>query len=189
MKWHKWLNTVKQSCKVMYSKDADWKAYTVDQDQTAPCLNIQDHCSTTSSSISVCFIAHQDYLSHLMTKRTKWSLRPAKTQICPVWSASSLSTWRNIGSSATHGAHCEDSDQSGRMPRLIWVFAGCKVHLVGFVMKQLLLLILSKANQVDGGKEDLWGKPSSHRQAECGFLAYPTGISVNPTRIRKCRLT
>ena len=56
-------------------------------------------------------------------------LRPAKTQISlgirPVWSESSLSTWRKLGSSATHWAHSEDSDQTLRMPRLIWVFAGC----------------------------------------------------------------
>ena len=56
------------------------------------------------------------------------SVRPAKTQISlgirPVWSESSLSAWRKLGSWATHKAHSEDSDQTGRMPRLIWVFAG-----------------------------------------------------------------
>ena len=34
-----------------------------------------------------------------------------------VWSESSLSTWRKLGSSATHWAHSEDSDQTGRMPQ------------------------------------------------------------------------
>ena len=76
-------------------------------------------------------------MSCRMAKPTKWPLRPAKTQISlcirPVWSESFLSAWRNIGSSATHWAHCEDSDQTGRMPRLIWVFAGHKGHFVGFV--------------------------------------------------------
>ena len=56
------------------------------------------------------------------------SVRPVKTQISlgirPVWSESSLSAWRNLGSLDTHWAHSEDSDQTGRMPRLIWVFAG-----------------------------------------------------------------
>ena len=33
-------------------------------------------------------------------------------------------TWRKLGPLATHCAHSEDSDQTGRMPRLIWVFAG-----------------------------------------------------------------
>ena len=61
-------------------------------------------------------------------KTNKMSVRPAKTQISlgirPVWSESSLSAWRKLGSLATHWAHSEDSDQTGRIPRLIWVFAG-----------------------------------------------------------------
>ena len=65
---------------------------------------------------------------------TKWHVRPAKTQISlgirPVWSESSLSAWRKLGSFATHWAHSEDSDQTGRMPRLIWVFAGRTVILL-----------------------------------------------------------
>ena len=63
-----------------------------------------------------------------MTKPIKWHVRPAKTQISlgirPVWSESLLSAWRKRGSLATHWAQSEDSDQTGRMPRLIWVFAG-----------------------------------------------------------------
>ena len=70
-----------------------------------------------------------------MTKPTEWSVGPAKTQISlgirPVWSESSLSTWRNIGPSATHWAHCEDSDQTGPVPRLIRVFTGLTCHFVG----------------------------------------------------------
>ena len=31
----------------------------------------------------------------------------------------------------------EDSEQTGQMPRLIWVFAGCTGHFDGFVMRQL----------------------------------------------------
>ena len=61
-------------------------------------------------------------------------MRPAKTQISlgihPVWSQSSLSAWRQLGSLATHWAHSEDSDQTGWMPRLIWVFAGRTVTLL-----------------------------------------------------------
>ena len=74
------------------------------------------------------------YMSRLMTKQTKWHVRPAKTQISlgirPVWSESSLSAWRKLGSFATHWAQSEDSDQTGRMPRLIWVFAGRTVTLL-----------------------------------------------------------
>ena len=81
-------------------------------------------------------------MSCRMTKPTKWPLSPAKTQIslgvCPVWSESSLSTWRNIGPLTTYWVHSEDSDQTGWMPRLIWVFAGRTVHYVGFVMRRLI---------------------------------------------------
>ena len=63
-------------------------------------------------------------------KQTKWYVRPAKTQISlgirPVWSKSSLSAWKKLGSLATHWAHSEDSDQTGRT-----------CHFVGFVTKWL----------------------------------------------------
>ena len=35
-------------------------------------------------------------------------------------------------------AESEDSDQTGRMPRLICVFAGRNGHFVGFVMRRLM---------------------------------------------------
>ena len=87
-------------------------------------------------------------MSRLMTKPTKWPVRPAKTQISlgtrPVWSESSLSAWR-MGSLATHCAHSEGSDQTWRMPRLIWVFAGRTCHFVGFVMRRLKYFNVSSA--------------------------------------------
>ena len=57
-----------------------------------------------------------------------------------VWSESSLSPWRKLVSLATR--YSEDSDQTGRMPRLIWVFGGRTVrsHFVGFVMRRLKFL-------------------------------------------------
>ena len=55
---------------------------------------------------------------------------------------SSLSAWRKLESLATHWAHSEDSDQTGRMPRLIWVFAGHTCHFVGFVMRWLFSVSL-----------------------------------------------
>ena len=45
-------------------------------------------------------------MSRIVTKPTKWHVRPAKTQISlgirPVWSESSLSAWRKLWSLATH---------------------------------------------------------------------------------------
>ena len=73
-------------------------------------------------------------ISHLMTKQTEWHVRSAKTQISlgirPVWSESLLSAWRKLGSLASHWAHSEDSDQTGWMPRLIWVFVGHTVIML-----------------------------------------------------------
>ena len=89
-----------------------------------------------------------------MTKPTKWlcaqrkislGIRPvwseAKTQISlgirPVWSESSLwAQWVAKDQSFFH-VDSEDSDQTGRMPTLIWVFAGRTCHFVGFVMRRL----------------------------------------------------
>ena len=69
----------------------------------------------------------------LHDKNQQMTVCPAKTQISlgirPVWSESLLSAWRKLRSLTTHLAHSEDSDQTGRMPRLIWVFAGRTVIL------------------------------------------------------------
>ena len=66
------------------------------------------------------------------------SVRPAKTQISlgirPVWSESLLcAQWVAKDPSFLH-ADSEDSDQTGQMPRLIWIFAG----------RTLTLLVLSR---------------------------------------------
>ena len=68
-------------------------------------------------------------------------MRLAKTQISlgirPVWSESLLcAQWVAKDPSFLH-ADSEDSDQTGRMPRLICVFAERTCHFVGFVMWRL----------------------------------------------------
>ena len=73
------------------------------------------------------------YMSCLMTKPTKWLC--AQRRLRSVWASaqsdqSSLSAWRKLGSLATRWVHSEDSDQTGRMPRLIWVFDGRQLLLV-----------------------------------------------------------
>ena len=74
-------------------------------------------------------------------KTNNVAVRPAKTQISlcirPVWSESALcAQWVAKDSSFLH-AQSEDSGQTGRMPRLTWVFAGRTRHFVGFVMRRL----------------------------------------------------
>ena len=77
--------------------------------------------------------AFYGYMSRNTTKPTKWVC--AQRRHRSAWAStqsdeSSLSAWRKLGSLVTHWAHSEDSDQTGRMPRLIWVFAGCTVTLL-----------------------------------------------------------
>ena len=68
---------------------------------------------------------HRD-MSHDMTKPTKWVC--AQRRLRSAWASA---TWScpHEESLATHWTHSEDSDQTGRMPRLIWVFAGRTVLL------------------------------------------------------------
>ena len=61
-----------------------------------------------------------------MTKPTKWVC--AQRRLRSAWASaqsdqSLLSAWRKLGPLATHWVHSKDSDQTVRMPNLIWVFA------------------------------------------------------------------
>ena len=74
-------------------------------------------------------------------KTNKVTVRPAKTQISlgirPVWSASSLSAWRKLGSLATHWAHSQDwSDWADAQADLNIHWAHS--HIVGFVVRRLM---------------------------------------------------
>ena len=59
---------------------------------------------------------------------------PSQDSDQPGWASSLIRVFavrmKKAGSLATHWAHSEDSDQTGRMPRLIWVYAGRKVILL-----------------------------------------------------------
>ena len=72
-------------------------------------------------------------MSRNMTKPTKWvcaQRRQISLGIRPVWSESLLcAQWVAKDPSFLH-ADSEDSDQTRRMPRLIWVFAGRTVTLL-----------------------------------------------------------
>ena len=75
-------------------------------------------------------------------KTNKMTGRPATTQISLgihlVWWESSLCTqWVAKDPRFLH-ADNKDSDQTGQMPRLIWVFSRHTFHFVGFVMRRLI---------------------------------------------------
>ena len=75
-------------------------------------------------------------------KTNNVAVRPAKTQISlgihPVWSESSLCAQLVAKGPSFFHADSEYSDQTGRMPRLIWVFAG----------RTLTLLVLSRGGSI-----------------------------------------
>ena len=106
--------------------------------------NPEDRLSRDEAHIAALFPCFSviDKIEPPRDKTNNVVVRPAKTLIrlgiCPVWLESSLSAWRKLGSLATHWAHSEDSDQTGRMPRLIWVFAG----------RTLTSLVLSRGGSI-----------------------------------------
>ena len=115
-----------------------------------------------------------------MTKPTMWHVHPAETQISlgirPVCSESSLcAQWVAEDPSFFH-ADWDDSDQTGWMPRLIWVFAGRTNHFVGFVMRRLifpvLMLCLYLINMFDGPVIE--GFNSLYKSLAGPVLAIPT---------------
>ena len=82
-------------------------------------------------------------------KTTKWHVHQAKPQISPVWSESLLcAQWIAKDPKLLH-VDSEDSDQTGRMPRLIWVFTGHTCHFVGFCHEVAFLLF--RLGDADGG--------------------------------------
>ena len=71
-------------------------------------------------------------------------VRQAKIQfslgIRPVWSESSLCVQWVAKDPSFLNADSDDSDQTGRMPRLIWVLVGRTCHFVGFVTRRLIYI-------------------------------------------------
>ena len=134
----------------MRPKDADRLANHADTDQTAPSGAFRSRLtegavwSGSTLLVQTCLSDNFDHysnksdMSRHTTKLTKWPVRPAKTQISPVWSEPSLcAQWVAKDPMLLH-ADREDSDQTGLMPRLIWVFAERTCHFVGFVVWRLL---------------------------------------------------
>ena len=98
-------------------------------DKESPISRIPKICRPALRSFSAWGMTELYIIELPHDKTNKMTVHPAKT---PVWSESSLSAWRKLESLATHWAHSEGSDQTGRMPRLIWVFTGRTCHFVGF---------------------------------------------------------
>ena len=108
-------------------------------------------------------------------KTNKMSVRPVKTPISlgihPVWSESSLCTqWVAKGPRFLH-ADSDDSDQTGGMPRLIWVFAGCTLTL----LKKAWVLsypFSAQGRQISLGIHPVWSV-FAVRMKKAWVLSYP----------------
>ena len=128
-------------------------------------------------------------LSRLMTKPTTWlcaqrRLSQITLGIRPVWSESSLcAQWVAKDPSFLH-ADSEDSDHTGRTPKLIRVFAGRTCHLVGFVMRRLIL----KEKEEDLRQAE--AEPINKKN-DCSIKGRPCEKAVlwlNDTLLMKCYL-
>ena len=127
-------------------------------------------------------------MSHLMTNQQN----DMYAQRWP-WSAwasaqsdqSSLSAWRNLGPLATLWAHREDPDQTGWLPRLIWVFAGQTCHFVGFVMKRLIYLLDRDFSRTPSRQWHWWGQTNKPWYHDCSFHASVLSISHRTQTIDK----
>ena len=82
-----------------------------------------------------------------MRKRTFGYVRPTKTQISlgihAVWSKSLLSAWGKLGI-LDCPLPIEDSDQTGRMRMLIWIFVWCTCSKVCFLTFRLIFSVITK---------------------------------------------
>ena len=108
------------------------------------------------SAYNIVIISIFSYISRSMIKQTNWPLREAKTQISlgtrPFWLESSLCAQWTAMDLRLLRADSEDSDQTGPMPRLIWVFAaspGCTGHFDSFTML-LFKFFLHNKNETEG---------------------------------------
>ena len=112
-----------------------WKCFIGELEN---CFKLQN--KTSFNNIYEIWTGHNREMSRLMTKPTKWLC--AQRRLRSAWAfaqsdqSSLCAQWVAKDPRFLH-ADSENSDQTGWMPRLIWVFAGRRCHFVGFVMRRL----------------------------------------------------
>ena len=121
--------------------------------------NVRSTCSTSLLS-NINFHNLKDYkMSRLMTKPTKWPLRPAKTQISlgtrQVWSESWLCAPRIDKDPMLLHADSEDSDQTGR---IVWPGKNSNSTEIWCLssLSASLIKIRSKLNRLCSGQGQIW---------------------------------
>ena len=132
-------------------KSSIWYSWVWNQ---KPCkfMVLQGQCWSKNMNPTPCLASH--YPCSKWGKAYKWATAWQSQQNClcaqqrlgSAWAWPSLirvSTMHFMGSWRTQGFFRQTlkTDQTGRMPRLIWVLADWTGHLVGFVMQRLTLLV------------------------------------------------
>ena len=142
----KWLKILKLS-KICLKKIIAMTSKTTDQNICFlnRWIRFNQHYRFNESGINL-------QMSRIVTKPTNWQVRPAKSQISlgirPVWSESLLwAKWIAKDPSFLQ-ADSKDSDQTGWMPRLIWVFAGRTDHFIGSVTMRLKSLLITTSEKI-----------------------------------------
>ena len=119
--WTMWLYH-----RIMSPKDADRMTNSVDLDQTAPLGAVWSGSALFAQAcLSENLRSLRYYTSRNVTKQAKWVCAhpPSLIRVFAQWVAKDPSFLH---------ADSEGSDQTGQMPRLIWVFAGRRVILLFF---------------------------------------------------------
>ena len=116
-------------------------------------LNIYCNCGSLFQNDLNLQTQYSSWYEPRHDKTNTMSVRPAKTRVSlgirPVWSESSLCTqWVAKDPRFLH-ADSEDSDKTGRMPRLIWVFA----------RRTATLLVLSCRGSYNRNLVNTWAGP------------------------------
>ena len=122
-------------------------------------------------------------MSRLLTKPAKWHLRPAKTQLSlgirPIWSETSQwAQWVAEDPMFLH-ADSEDSGKTGRMPRLIWVFARRTRHFVWFCLEVAYINVFQPAHMK---RALIAGETEDHRKAFTVRVHNMSRLMTKPTK-------
>ena len=120
--------------RVCFSYKSSAKLFTV-------CINVRS-CFLRKWKESNTSLSSAEFAQGVLMKHEPWgekryllswatnenSNQPAHSdliRIFAIWPESLLSAWRNFALLAFQNAPSEDSDQTARMRRLIWIFSGC----------------------------------------------------------------
>ena len=102
--------------------------------------------------------------------------------IRPVWTEPSLSAWRNIRPLSTQWAHCEDCNQSGQTPRLIWLIAGRTViysNVGGNSRHESVMISVSKED-IELPKLKVYWIPQLHKNPYKRYITGSVRCSTKP---------